>query len=360
MVTAVMNWAALLAVFSSAVPVLALDPNRQIDQYVHEFWTSQNGLVGEAVYQILQGPDGYLWLRTSAGLVRFDGVRFVLVSPAVGSRPIDEPVKALCKSTDGDLLLRTTSHTLIYRNGTFSDYRPPMSLPDGDIRVLFESARHELLIGSDDFIYRIENDGTPTELKRRTAWTYSFLEDRGVIWIGGNHGLYRYQNGRLSLVQDVHGARATALLRDHHGSSWLATGTGVLSRHAHFSSLDPVSSNALRSEINALVEDGQDNIWVGTSYNGLARITGHQVSTFSSLDGLTDSKVLSLYEDREGSLWVGTASGLDRLRNSKLTTLTTHEGLPADLVYNVIQARDGTVYVLCQGGGMAPNQGRTG
>ncbi len=118
----------------AAVNSWALDPGKHIDQYGHDTWTSQNGLPGQAVYQILESPDGYLWLRTSAGLVRFDGVRFVLTEPLVAGRAVTEPVKAICLGTAGDLLVRTTSRTLIYKDGIFSDYRPPAPLPDGDIR----------------------------------------------------------------------------------------------------------------------------------------------------------------------------------------------------------------------------------
>src|SRR5947209_3232477 len=94
---------------STAAALFALDPQKQIDQYNHESWTSQSGLPGEAVYQILQSSDGYLWLLTSAGLVRFDGVRFALTEPAVGGHPVHEPVKAICIGTDGQLLVRTLS-----------------------------------------------------------------------------------------------------------------------------------------------------------------------------------------------------------------------------------------------------------
>jgi hypothetical protein len=58
-----------------------LDSRRDIDQYGHRVWTSQNGVPGEAVYQVLQTVDGYLWLRTSAGLVQFDGDRFARIDP---------------------------------------------------------------------------------------------------------------------------------------------------------------------------------------------------------------------------------------------------------------------------------------
>lgn len=151
----------------------ALDRNRNIDQYGHDTWTAQNGLPGEAVYQILQTRDGYLWLRTSAGVVRFDGVRFVQPELTVGGRPLREPVKAICRGADGDLLIRSTSRTLRYANGVFSDYRKPGALPDGDIRVLFESRNHEVFVGSDNFIYAITNE-RPVLLRDGTSWILTF------------------------------------------------------------------------------------------------------------------------------------------------------------------------------------------
>src|ERR1035438_5275161 len=87
---------------------LALDPGKNIGQYGHNTWTPQNGLPGEAVYSILQSHDGYLWLRTSAGLVRFDGARFVTIFPRVAGKIVEEPIKAITQGADGDLLVRST------------------------------------------------------------------------------------------------------------------------------------------------------------------------------------------------------------------------------------------------------------
>src|SRR5271165_5329060 len=164
-----------VALTMSANSSRALDRNKNIDQYGHESWTSQSGLPGEAVYQILQTPDGYLWLRTSAGLVRFDGVRFLLMDLTVAGKAVNEPVKSVCRGADGDLLVRTISRTLIYKNGVFSDYRPPAPLPDGDIRLIYETQAHEVLIGSDDFLYSIQN-GTLKMIRQGTGWIRGFLE----------------------------------------------------------------------------------------------------------------------------------------------------------------------------------------
>jgi len=139
----------LIALLAFAASLRALDPRKQIDQYGHESWTSQRGLPGEAVYQILQTRDGYLWVRTGSGLARFDGVRFVSMDAEIGS----ETAKAICIGAEGDLLIRTATRTLIYRDGRFSDYRPPAPLPGGAIRVLFESREHVVFVGTDDFLH---------------------------------------------------------------------------------------------------------------------------------------------------------------------------------------------------------------
>jgi ligand-binding sensor domain-containing protein len=331
----------------------ALERGKNIDQYGHDTWTSQNGLPGEAVYQVQQTPDGYLWLRTSAGLVRFDGVRFVLVDPVIGNTPIGEPVRAICKSTDGNLLIRTTSRTILYKDGVFSDYLLPAPLPDGGIRTLFETQEHDVFIGADDFIYVIRN-GQLKMLRRGTAWVNTFLEvEKGLLWIGAATGLYTYRSGVLSAPwnPDAMGA-ANVIVRDREHNVWVGTvSNGLYRMNQARSALEPVAPDTIHSEVFAILEDSQKNLWVGTNA-GLYRLAGGRVASFTSLDGLTDSRVLSLYEDREGSLWVGTSGGLDRFRDTKVTTFTSREGLPSDETRSVIETRDGSLYVFCNAGGL--------
>src|ERR1019366_4982301 len=328
--------AALLAAALGAPAVaLALDPGRNIDQYGHDTWTTQNGLPGEAVYHILQSRDGYLWLRTSAGLVRFDGARFVTVFPQVAGKIVEEPIKAVAQGADGDLLVRSTSRTLIYHDGTFRDYRTPAPLPDGDILTLFESKRHEVFVGSDDFIYLIENAGAK-RLRRATGWIYSFLENAdGAVWIGGSDGVTTWQRGRVGRLDVGFGNNGvTALLPDTGDRVWGGALNGLyeMDRGALAARL---VVPGFRGVVNAIVKDRAGSLWVATDAKGVTRLAGGQVSSFLSADGLTDSRVLSLLEDREGSLWVGTASGLDRFRDTKVTTYTVAEKLPSNQAENV-------------------------
>jgi signal transduction histidine kinase/CheY-like chemotaxis protein/ligand-binding sensor domain-containing protein len=331
-----------------------LDRGRDISQYGHDTWNSQDGLPGEAVHQILQSPDGYLWMRTSAGLVRFDGVRFVLVEPKVGGRPLDEPIKSIGLGAQGDLLVRGSSRTLLYRSGDFSDYRPPTFISDGDIRLLFESREHGILIGTDDQVYLVR-DGPARMLGNGTGWIYAFLEDsEHVVWIGGAAALYAYRNGQMSKSGiDVGGRRATALAEDREKRLWIGTADGLYLASQDRTSMKPVARDAIHGEVNAILPDRDGNLWIGAANSGLFRVSGDRVSSFSPSDGGTDNDILSLLEDREGSVWVGTASGLERFRNTKLTTITTKQNLPADPTTNVTEGRDGSIFVFCPGGGLA-------
>jgi signal transduction histidine kinase/CheY-like chemotaxis protein/ligand-binding sensor domain-containing protein len=346
--------AALLAFALGASAIaLALDPSKNIDQYGHDSWTPQNGLPGEAVYQILQTRDGYLWLRTSAGLVRFDGVRFVAISPRVGDKILEEPVKAIAQGADGDLLVRSTSRTLIYKEGTFRDYRTPAALPDGDIRVLFESKRHQVFAGSDDFVYLIENRG-PKMLWRGTGWISSFLENAdGSVWAGGASSIVTYNRGRVGTLDTALGNNGvTALLPDGGQRVWVGANNGIYEMDRGRAAGRP-AAGGFSGVVNAIVKDRAGSLWVATNAAGAMRLAGGQVSSFNAGNGLTDSRVLSLFEDREGSLWVGTASGLDRFRDTRFTTYTVAEKLPSNSTESVIETRDGSVYVSCRAGGLA-------
>src|ERR1700730_6240821 len=154
---------------SSTLVATGLDSHRNIDQYGHKLWTSQSGLPGEAVYQVLQTSDGYLWLRTSAGLVRFDGVGFTRIEPMVEGVPFREAVRTISKTTDGNLLVRGASQTVVYKSGHFENLLASAPLPDGTVRVATQSTDGSVWIGADDFIY-LARAGHVDMLRRGTTW----------------------------------------------------------------------------------------------------------------------------------------------------------------------------------------------
>jgi PAS domain S-box-containing protein len=217
--------------------------------------------------------------------------------------------------------------------------------------LLFESSDHRVFVGSDDFIYAITERGV-VRLRRSTGWIHAFAEYAGKVWVSGATNIYTESGGQITnFNRSLTTARAFAV--DRQDRLWAAAPGGLYRLTPGHPSFREVHAAEIHDDVNALLEDKGGNLWAGTVSSGLLRIHGDKISSFGRAGGLTDTKVLSLYEDREGSLWVGTASGLDRFRDTRLTPYTIEEGLPGSSATMAIQARDGSLYVFCEGGGLA-------
>jgi PAS domain S-box-containing protein len=327
-----------------------LDPGRNIDQYGHKVWTSQSGIPGEAVYQVLQTSDGYLWLRTSAGLVRFDGVRFVRVDPSVDDLPFREAVMAIGKTADGHLLVRGPSKTLLHGSGRFQNLVPPNALPDGTVRIVAQSRKGSVWVGADDFIY-LAHEGRLDMLRRGTSWVEAVIEDRaGSVWIGGRRGLYRYSGESLTFELSTPDG-VTALLEDRAGTLWVGTQKGLF-RLAKERLTEVAASKVAKRQITALAEDEAGNLWVGTNGDGLFRYANDRWDSFTARDGLSDDRIHSIFQDREGDLWIGTGSGLDRFRDTPVIPITSKQGLLSDDVTTVIESMNGGLFTFSDGSGL--------
>ncbi len=146
---------------------------------------------------------------------------------------------------------------------------------------------------------------------------------------------------------------------DWQQNLWIGTSIGLF-RLPKGRTLEAVHAPAIEGqEITALTADMQNNMWIGTGKAGLMRVRNQEWQSLTAADGLSSDSVLALYEDREGSLWVGTSGGLDQLRNTKLITYATREGLPHDNTYAVAAGRDGSIFVSTRGGLARLREGRS-
>ena len=194
-------FAAILLLFSPTL--FALDPNREITQYVRNSWDNESGLPQNELYAIHQTNDGYLWLGTANGLGRFDGVHFE-VFDSVRVPEITAPeFFAFLESPDGTLWIGSYWGGLIaYRDGHFQKYGKAQGLSDERVVSIERDHEGNLWLGTPDGLFRMKNgkftrywkeDGLPG----RVVW--AMVEDHaGKLWIatvGG--GLYYYQNGKF-------------------------------------------------------------------------------------------------------------------------------------------------------------------
>jgi ligand-binding sensor domain-containing protein len=337
---------------------LAVDPSKQITQYAHNAWRTQDGFFSGTVNAITQTTDGYLWIGTQTGLLRFDGVRFVRWKPAGGNRFSSPRITALLGARDGSLWIGTYAGLSHLVDGVLTQY------PDnpGGATVIVQRANGEIwfsLYRAVDASWEIcKVVGARTQCYYGKTNGQPLAEDGlGSLWTGYGATITRWEQGSSSTyapqglrLPPTSGVGDLAPARD--GSIWVGMasgGRGAGLEQFTKSVWKPFIGPHFDSStlvVNALLLDRENALWIGTT-QGIYRIRGSQLDHFGSSDGLSSDLVLykGLYEDREGNVWVATSMGLDCFRDLPVTTYSSREGLPPEEVDSVLAGRDGTVWV---------------
>ncbi|MDB5174158.1 MAG: putative two-component system sensor kinase [Phycisphaerales bacterium] len=344
----------------------ALDPNRALTQAVHRIWQVQQGLPNGTVLSVFQTKDGYLWLGTQTGLVRFDGVRFTSVREVGGVSLENLWVQDLVEDADRGLWIATDGAGLFrLQDGTAKHYGVADGLPSDHVRYLLYDRHGDLWIGTPNGLARFAQGKFITyhkELALGTDGVRAICEAKdGTIWVGGEGPQLSAWNGSSFVTRPLLSVPADAVVNDlaadPDGAIWAGTTGGLVrlkdATERRWSSADGLADDA----VLCLSVGRADTIWVGTK-DGFSRVRNGEVDTFRQRNGLSQSTVYALCEDREGSLWVGTKVGLNQFFDGRLIPFTVNEGLPSNDTGPVIQDRDGTIWVGTLGAGLARFDGR--
>jgi signal transduction histidine kinase/ligand-binding sensor domain-containing protein len=376
----VLRSTALLILLGLAAPGYALDPSRTLTQYVHRIWQVQQGLPQASVYAVTQTRDGYLWLGTQTGLVRFDGVRFTTIGQLGEVSLTNVWVTALVEDSQGTLWIGTNHDGLVrLQHGEATRYSTVDGLPSDDIQCLLADRRGGVWVCTPKGLASVNEavrtfgvrDGLSSADVRATC-----LEPDGRPIVGLENGqLEEWQDSRFhehplrsETTPDIRAMLCTA-----DGAVWVATNEGLFhlvrgSKDPRYKAVDTSDSFQVQERLGqkdgladdsilTLAENRDGALLVGTS-NGFSRVRGREIESFRPEDGLSQSTVYSLYEDRESTLWVATKHGLNQFLDGRAIPYTTSEGLPSNNTGPVLQDRDGTIWVGTLDGGLARFDGR--
>ncbi len=355
---------------------------KPLTQYRHDVWQTQHGLPQNGVRAIVLGRDGYLWLGTEAGLVRFDGVTFTTFDRQSTPALKDPEVTALLEDAKGDLWIGTDEGNIFrYSREEFTTITPkePLHPP---IRALYQDRSGAVWIGAGEQAARLVNNAF-TLIKGSRGLVYGFEQDaQGAIWMATGGGLARIVDDHVAAVDPVgppnsHPPLATinvgvrAVHQDRQGALWVATADGLLRIAGRDRRRYTIANGLPSNDVRALLEDHTSAIWIGTAGGGVARLTFERetgngtgtatetgiatesIQAFTHRDGLSDATVTSLAEDREDSIWIGTpAGGLNRLRAVPFGAITHADGLPLEGVLSVYEDRENRLWVGTDGGGL--------
>jgi len=349
----------LVLIASSA----ALDPNRRITQYAHSAWRIQDGVFSGAPHAITQTTDGYLWIGTEGGLLRFDGVRFVPWTPPDKTKLPSTRIYSLLGARDGSLWIGTGAGLAHWKDGQLADYP---SAP-GFVESIVQDASGTIWMTRSQVhdnqgpLCRVEAnklhcygpaDGIPFPYAQPLA-----KDHLGNLWIGSSLGVCRWKPGSVNIYLPPGLKRASGLMgvsaiaEGANDTLWVGmerSGSGLgleqLIRGAWKSYMAPELPGA-SLEVSALLADRDGSLWVGTTNRGIYRIRGSEADNFRGADGLSSNSVSGFFQDREGNLWVITSRGIDRFHDTSVVSFSIREGLSGEGVGSVLSARDGTVWI---------------
>ena len=349
--------------FFTPGPVDALDTSRQISQYGHTAWRIEDGVFAGAPNVMAQTTDGYLWIGTQAGLMRFDGVRIVSWRPPEGNELPSSRINSLLGARDGSLWIGTSAGLARWRNGNLTNYRDAT----GSIMSILEDRAGTIWIARANLsdtngpLCKVTDTGVRCYGRDdglALLFAVTLANDTlGNIWLAGGAMVSRWQTNSadtyvpaaLNPAENFNGVVAVAGAPD--GSVWVglvhAGRGGGLQQLAHGTWRPFITPEFDGStlEVTALLVDRDSSLWVGTLNEGIYRIQGNKVDHFRGSDGLSGDAVSGIFQDREGNIWIATSRGIDNLHDIRVASFSTRQGLSADQVDSVLASRDGTVWI---------------
>jgi signal transduction histidine kinase/ligand-binding sensor domain-containing protein len=345
---------AIFFALSSEHPMWGSDPPQRLSQMAHRAWRIREGGFQGTPAHFAQTPDGYLWATGSAGLQRFNGVKFSAWKSPDGTAPEATPGSIVATSS-GDLWIGTGA-------GVFHiDGERATNLDvDGPVTRIAQDSSGGI------WISRMQRKPSGpicevTSSRARCEPGFPFqssqklvVDQSNHIWLG-NAQICRWDGNSCGnwFPETVDGNR-----RDHvaevtaspDGSVWAAHDDGGRTELAHFSegrwNSHPVPGFTLGPGIvSALFADREGSVWVGTSGEGIYRIHDGAIDHMDIRDGLSGNAINSFFTDREGTMWVATEGGVDNLQALSVPTWTTREGLSQQGAFSAMVETDGRILI---------------
>jgi signal transduction histidine kinase/ligand-binding sensor domain-containing protein len=334
--------AALSLVICCSVKARPEEP--KVSDVHHKAWTLDDGL--GLVFGIQQAPNGFIWLTTAQGIFRFDGVRFESVDEVTNQQVHNADLDTVFASASGDLWFATRSKgLLLWRDRHLSAFPDRDCTPSMKNGGIVEDPDGTLWIQSSRGLFRLWNghcQAVKNEPAFPTGYSRSILIDHEhtlwLKWVSGE--VFFRLSGQKNFQRSVHGSGATGLysfLKEApDGTVWLSDDHGlrrISGRSGPVKSIYPRAENprALMPSYNfTFAPDG--SIWAASNH-GLQHFRNidtyaidepldlRDAETFNVSQGLSSNTIWDLMFDHEDNLWVGTATGLDRLRHTAFSTI---------------------------------------
>jgi PAS domain S-box-containing protein len=330
--------------------------------YLIDNWEGGDQLSENSASALAQTPDGYLWIGTYSGLVRFNGDRFTRIESLPGVPHLGEIIYRLFVDRGGRLWVATESE-LIVREGDVWRTVADLKHDNLVVRSLASKADGQVWLGTlDGKMFAAESNGLravqpPKPFLNSGVFCCEDAVD-GSLWLANRSYLgHLTDKGWQSIGPETADRKALIAAPARNGGLWVYSLLKHDLTHFHADGTSEIFPAPALAEIRELYEDREGHVWIASALNGLVRITPGSTNANLAINitnGLMNNVVLTIHQDAEDNLWVGTGSGgLHRMVKRRFTSVGLDDGLPNPILRTVIEESPGNLIVGTHGSGYA-------
>jgi signal transduction histidine kinase/ligand-binding sensor domain-containing protein len=349
----------IFTLFLFCICLVAGASEPKLPNYFLTSWKTENGLPDNAVTAVVQTPDGYLWVGTYGGLVRFDGVHFTIFNSANSPGLQSDRVTSLYEDAQGALWIGHERGDLTrYYNNTFE----PLAVHEAGVRrkipAINADANGDIWMLNEEGTLVRARDGATCALPNTDGVAEMARDGQGNLWVTSGGRLAELQNGQLSVLSNTSnsngvGGYVQGICPGRDGGLWIVIDGEVRKWDGHALSEDR-GPNPGNATVVTMLETRSGVLAMGTSSDGLYLLFPNRtVLHFNHANGFPSDWIRCLYSDREGTLWVGAGSdGLIALRPGKIETLDPPDHWQGCVPLSVATSRSGAIWVGSEGAGI--------
>ncbi len=324
-------------------------------------WQAEDGLPDNRVIGLAQSPDGYLWVATQGGLVRFDGVRFQPVSAAENSRIVAGTLRVLTLDSKGRIWLAKEEGGTLFcieknrlrvltldQSAPKNETQSSMALDGNDNLWVSYNTGKVIRCDPDG---KVENFSADPGLPSGPGPCWLASDSSGTLWFAKGSHVGRFRDRKFEVLK-IFNSPEVRIAAAHDSGVWICAGQQVFR----------FTENAEPIEVGKITMDGVDNhsgfnpsvifedrsgaLWVGTVSAGLFHFGSNAVTKIN----VSNPAILSLAEDHEGNLWVGTRGGLNRLHRRTVSLIRSTDGLPFEGAQSICEDTTGAMWLVGENG----------
>ncbi len=324
-----------------------------------EIRSSGDDLTVSTINCITQTSDGYLWIGTRLGLVRYNGSSFLDINKIFRLPILERDVNTIVEDKNGIIWIGTGRGLISYKDNRVRLTEYEKFFDKIEVRSIKIDTYGTMWVATQKGLFKISNGNVTKipEIKETLIFTL-LIDSKNRIWIAeSGYGIVLIDNGNFIRFNKKNGLTDETILsifEDNKGNIWCGSTTGEITkyRNGYFEPVDEPTEQKNRS-IQSFAIDKQNNIWIATTGQGLLRYKDGIFQRYTSKHGLSADAIKSVFIDKENNLWVGTSgAGLNKLRDYSISTYTIRDGLPNNAVYSIYQDAASRIWIATAGSGL--------